>query len=736
METDFNSEYLTIVHTNPSQTTVDDVKDMYDIIFDENYDEETFVSDNAKEIFAASKPEDGYEAASDVNASNAVIRVGAKLKVLKSNIDKEIVDTGGNTVIPSDDFNAFIGDKIKEIILNEGYRPLRTRGGSETNQGRTYRAVEEYSVFIWVRALKKLMNVTPFVRSLSTNVSSDGGNFSMDLAPITAEYVDGQWIIPNHSISTHYFNGKSSFLYRDSILKKSTKVYDIPSIPHINDEMGYSSEFQQKPLFFHHILSPQDLVFIQFEGFEAEKKNREKDYKRALAQDIFFPEEAVLQGRFFDMIGLVDGTKKGYNPETNDIVVNASGRDMMKLLIEDGCYIYPTDFARGLEQYQGQTIKRLADGSLNSIRGFIDNSLADLINLTFNILSNIEVIDDEKIFSFYSPEDISWRYNLITAPENLTKAVSYASVLQNENSLARTGDVETVPAEGVWKIIKLLIDERISNYKVVDGSITSYQGSILNYVRKIAQQPFTEFYGDTYGNQYYFMLRRPPFTKSSFLDNFHNTAIVIDESWIYEEDLSFSDKQAYSWYRLRPQGGFMLEAISNQVVGLTTVYFDKYAKIFGTKSFDQYSNYIDLAHKNVPTEAVVDQMTQDLAYLIECHQYLPFTRSGTIRLKGERRLKRGNVFLHKGTNELFYIDAVANQATNNEGGIDRYTVLTVSRGMVYDFVKGVKVDGIVEEVSYFNIINLSKDNTGKSKDTNFFVNEDVFDFFLQKRQFA
>jgi len=111
--------------------------------------------------------------------------------------------------------------------------------------------------------------------------------------------------------------------------------------------------------------------------------------------------------------------------------------------------------------------------------------------------------------------------------------------------------------EGVWQICKFVFDESIASRRVVDSSISFAQGSLINYIRKVCQDPWVEFYGDTYGDEYVFIARQKPFTKDSFIslipptpsdEDVYSYGNIRDED-IVNEDLDF-DSEVYSWYRV------------------------------------------------------------------------------------------------------------------------------------------------------------------------------------------
>ena len=142
--------------------------------------------------------------------------------------------------------------------------------------------------------------------------------------------------------------------------------------------------------------------------------------------------------------------------------------------------------------------------------------------------------------------------------------------------------------------------------------------------------------------------------------------------------------------------------------------------------FEITSNYIDFDGikdgKGLKLEYMQQQSIQDLSYLIESTALLPFTRKGTITIKGDRRIKRGMNIRLTSTGELFYVDAVSQTAQFDESTNDRATILTVCRGIVEK-----------HKELYFNIIDTDKSSEQRSLDK-FHVNKDIFNFLLKRRQ--
>lgn len=340
---------------------------------------------------------------------------------------------------------------------------------------------------------------------------------------------------------------------------------------------------------------------------------------------------------------------------------------------------------------------------------------------------------------------------------------------------------ELKDTKGIWQIIKLVIDDNIRNRRIVDSSIGNEHGSLINALRKIAQEPFVELIFDTYGDQYYITVRKPPFDKigmTSILEdqniltdklsnNLSNTGpnpgeedneykkqstiIDIEEYDILSDSLNYGvTNQIYSWYRLTPQNLIGGQASDMAFAYLKAIYLKEYADIWGSKPLDISTNYIPyfpVVDKNskLPTGYFLKQGILDLKYMIESNAYNPFVRQGTITVVGNRLYKKGTFVRLKSTNEIFYVNNVSNSYSQTDRVITRTTTLQLSRGMVEDYIKGQEYNGV--NYSYFNIVDTEiDDNKFLCQDqgyddfnkllANWKVNTEVFNFFLNKKQFA
>lgn len=269
----------------------------------------------------------------------------------------------------------------------------------------------------------------------------------------------------------------------------------------------------------------------------------------------------------------------------------------------------------------------------------------------------------------------------------------------NPNQIVMTAEktkVYSLLGAGIWGIIKLVLDQEVAGRMVNDASIAFDQGSLFNYVKKICQEPFVEFMGDTYQDMYYFIVRKPPFNRSSFTTL---PTLEIEEKDVYGDNFSW-ETESYSWYQLIPSTYLLTEDQIYQY--LSNVFFEEYAEVWGSKPLSISTNYIEWMD-STRDKIMVEKAIEDLRFLIDTHSYLPFTRKGTIRVVHNRAYRRGQRIWYKPTNEYFYVDAVSQHFSSSNGTIDRYSVLTVSRGMKKDFVD-VEIED-ENTLSYFNLIN-------------------------------
>ena len=311
-------------------------------------------------------------------------------------------------------------------------------------------------------------------------------------------------------------------------------------------------------------------------------------------------------------------------------------------------------------------------------------------------------------------------------------------------------------ALGIWQITKLVMDSSVRGRQIFDSSLGVQTGPLSNWFNKVCQSPFAELSGDTFGDQYYFIVRQLPFDKAGIKRMQKDVCIRIDESSILNTNLSWEGiDRIYSWYQFIP---YMEElGAENLEMYIPAIFFPEYAAIWGSRSCVIRSQYTNTGvfsgfpeaknggDEKIDTEKydnsnrIVRNAARDIKYMVESSAYNPFTRKGTITLNGDRRIKRGTLIVMP-NNEQFYVESVSNTLSYGETSVIRTTTLTVSHGMFVPYIDGVDYNG--KKMSYFNIIDFGgeldynkitvenwRENLSKWK-----VDVDVFSFFLRRYQ--
>lgn len=589
---------------------------------------------------------------------------------------------------------SFLEDNLKNLLQNPKYvRPsvLNGKGG-----GYNITMINQIAqVWIWIRSLDKIINVTKFIRSVDTNVSNQGGNFSMTLSPVID--IDQSWLISSStvvSISQAVQNG--SF-----------------------NEPYFSKYLQQN-----------DVVFIRFEELELEE-NRKDLY------DHLYINSNQLPNQTYDMIGLIDSNSISYSAMANEPSVSISGRDFNKLLVEDGSYFLPyvllqnsDDFFVNIPNNKRILNRIFVSGNYTGLFFYTFRSIRDTLGFIFNQLTNTGVIPDGvNLFSYYPDSSKSKTYQLSDGNKEY---------------------FEEVEQNGVWQIIKLVVDDQLDDRRIANSDITRPDGTLMEQVAKVCQDPFVEFWGDTFGDTFSFVCRQPPFTKDQILNYINNyTTISVEAKDVDSFSLSW-ETEYYSWYQVEAQNAFLGKSNFIAAAYVPVVWLPEYVDAFGNHKRVIPCNYISYQaikgeSAQINTDLFRAAVAEDLKYVVESSCYLPFTRKGSIVIKGgDRRIKRGTFIFFEPTGEIFYVDQV--QHTMRVGGsdIDRVTVLTVSRGMMKDYIKGRFLYG--KQMSYFNIVNTDyiRDSiktriengqivSNKTKG-NILVDPDVFNFFISRKQ--
>jgi len=403
--------------------------------------------DRIYERYTASEKEENEK-----NNQIELLKVNTQLIVPKTQLNKEILSISGmNQFLEQADFPAFVGKSLLQLLSDPLYTKKRFVGGFSS-------VFPQISVWIYVGALNQIINLSDYIISCNISVGKNGGNFDLTLPPVI-----------------RLGNKISKDLYNSSNINEST------------------------PFYFHQYIQNNDIVFIKFEQLELEESERSKD---------FILNKSVLSGQIYDFIGLVDTNSQTVNYSKNDVSISISGRDLIKLIIDDGAYFNPLSYIEDSEQNvfvniqdDDRLLKRTfvsedGGGAYDYLYTHEMKSIASSMQFIINQLANLGVVDsDVDLFSSYG--------------ERRTKVYR----LKNETEEELSEELHI----GVWQIIKLLVDKNVSDRRIADSSSSQPDGSLIVQFQKLCQEPFVEFFGDTYGDFYNFIVRQPPYTKSQIL---------------------------------------------------------------------------------------------------------------------------------------------------------------------------------------------------------------------------
>lgn len=648
---------------------------------------------------------------------DVLVKAGTQLDLRISHIKRDIAKKPIENIYKPSSYKPFISAQLSRLFKDPTYDRLIT--SESTKEGLVRMIDNTISVRIWCKALARpgskdgggWLDVSPFVNLIQTSVTENAGTFNL-LLP----HVRGRW---DESIGWEIDDGSSL------------------STSHIDRDRGRG--------FFNIVIQENDLVFIKFERLVSDQDEE-----------------------IYDMIALVDQVNVSSSSSNSDVVV--FGRDLMKVFIEDGSYFFVTQFAQNIFTDDQSILSKRNRAEIEATSfaaiGYTFKPIDMVLKFIYNKFSNIGWVSDQA-FSEYGDRAIRTKYGLRESALTRTKS---EQVIDQLNRLFSEED-----RKGVWRIIDLVFDSQIAKRALADNSIYRDGGSMINTIRKICQRPFVEFYGDTYGDRYNLIVRKPPFDNKGYAgmvtgdyiqdewempymyggahaikvekreSTLGELVIDIDDIDVITDQLSYHT-EAYSWYRVIPRGLGVLDEEA-EFLFAPAVPFDRYAEVFGNKAYEIEYNYAPtefLQDSQLPAETkyAESQVFYDLQYLINSHQYLPFTRTGRIVINGDRRIKRGMFVYYKPTDEVFYVDSVTQSQILNNNVNERTTTLQVSRGMKKDYIKGklINLASGEKNVSYFNIINTEIASNASINNTEFLknwkVNDDIFDFFLQRRQHA
>jgi len=227
-------------------------------------------------------------------------------------------------------------------------------------------------VWVWCKSLNEdgkfnnhsIFDLTPFVQSIQTSTAETGGQFTIQLLNIEGfinvvnDYnAVGVWSPKRNRYLKFKQGDKYNYVFKnavnarfqfDSNFGTSTETANKETVVRREDDFARNESIQvNKPtdqtnvsissdFFFKNLISENDVIFLTFRDDEEVEVEKVDD---------FFISHDKLPLNNWDMIGLVDRNGMGVNYEAAELNTSVSGRDLMKLLIEDGSYFFANSFA-------------------------------------------------------------------------------------------------------------------------------------------------------------------------------------------------------------------------------------------------------------------------------------------------------------------------------------------------------------------------------------------------------
>lgn len=603
------------------------------------------------------------------------------------------------------DFLSYWSENMEKLINDPKYVPDNIVADDEEAAVRT--KVQPLNVRVWIycKAIDSIIDVSQYVMDCTVDKSFQSGNFTINIAPFKDVKTSGNY---------------------------SGSYWDIVNI---TTKEGYDYK-----TFLEKVVQTNDLVFIRFERLKLEK---ERD--SILSDDIIVsPNNLANTGtnyNVWDMIGFVDGSSETYSSEENSKTTTIFGRDISKLFVEDGSYFIPLIDINNSKQnwvYLGRPQdswykRNIITGNYDFLWSYKYKSINEILWFIINVMSNIGVCKNE-LFQSWGDKRIQ----------------SYEVEGQ-----------ESMKVNGIWQIVKTYISPEAQQRVVVDSSIGNPNGTLMDYTNRACQYPFVEFFFDTYINTIDVIVRQPPFTEAAIMGAFKNSQyITITSDNVLSYNLSY-DSRVYSWFQVHVQNNNLIgDNESTNLAFVPIVYLNEYAELWGNRKLEINDMYCQMKTINgtesqVQFSTMQSALLNDLIYLVESNAYLPFTRTGTIEINGDRRIKVGTFVLNESTNEFFYVLNVSNIVSFSEGSIDRRTILQVERGMYVPILERTAYRSIKRldnssttywqgNPSYFKIVDLSElkrsakqaEGGNLTTATSPLVDQDQFKFFLNRKMYG
>lgn len=345
-----------LYHTRKSDKTMEDFVKSQKIIgvtakdvFDDNRD---FLFDQIKKnvvFLKAYKDENGSvpQSGSDL-VETMTLPLPCEIKVCPYNITAETMVNNTNWHTPNNDFYAFSAKEVSKVFESPSYSSLIDKAKCDVEVIGWFKQMNLFG-----ERKKRINNVegawfdlSPYVTAMNASVSENGGSFSIRL-PIVGmvSSVEAFSLLPD-------FGGRS--LVHEPV----TNIW----------KWGKNNFYSKKSLetaqlgnLFSALISYNDLLFLSF------AKNEELEEVESLS------ERAARNS--WDIVGLVDDVRVNLVGGGANGYVEVTGRDLMKLLIEDGSYFFNPSSVYSTESIFANEVEGAAGGGVYKASGDVADVL-------------------------------------------------------------------------------------------------------------------------------------------------------------------------------------------------------------------------------------------------------------------------------------------------------------------------------------------------------------------------
>lgn len=441
---------IKLYHNNSEIKTLKDLADYNHVVFDKNFSIKDLFKSNKDLIFSQYSANDKLKLAKKLNKTIADITI----KDIKINSElpcpcyilidvkrvKYIIDSNKTDFqVPTNSVIAFQNEEIHKILKDpeatyKGARKIRSGvkviGWFKALYSLKNGEISNGNIDDFYNSKTNFIDLSPIVVNLNTNVTSQGGTFSITFPHIPVytrtntnsinsvkNIATGDMTID--SIGDAFLSPSDvlKWIRKNDIVRKIMLAGQMDNYRSVSDHSLYikSEVFSQDYISW--LIQSNDLLFLSFRDMDEISDDN-------------------IAGNNFDMIGLVDSVTVQRNGQGNCSVI-VTGRDLMKLLLDDSSMYFKAAVSNsggkydlfdntetvnhhgdfyGVSNLDGKNIdKGLLRGFSGFIEDFYEKSRPNLFTIEYIIksviskLANIQIVPND-LFSAWEPRRSTFGY--------------------------------------------------------------------------------------------------------------------------------------------------------------------------------------------------------------------------------------------------------------------------------------------------------------------------------------